>query len=95
MFNGVVMMTCIKAVVLGKVQGVFYRNETRKKALSLNITGWVKNNDDGSVELIACGEKENIDKLIDWLWQGPKRANVTNVLHTVVGIEKQDGFVIL
>ena len=42
---------CIKAIVRGKVQGVFYREGTRKKATALQLTGWVKNNDDSPGEL--------------------------------------------
>ena len=55
---------CINAIISGKVQGVFYREGTRQKAESLNITGWVKNNNDDTVELVACGSEENINNLI-------------------------------
>lgn len=70
---------CISAIVTGKVQGVFYRSNLQKKAQSLNLTGWVKNNEDGTVELRACGSEENINVLIAWLWKGPWLAKVTSV----------------
>jgi acylphosphatase len=66
--------------VTGRVQGVFFRSETRRKATELSLTGWVKNLADGNVELIACGEPENLKKLESWLWQGPPAAEVTDVI---------------
>lgn len=88
-------MICIKAIVYGKVQGVFYREGTRKKAVSLHITGWVKNNVDGTVELQACGEKEDIEKFTQWLWKGPLLARVSNVVLTEIPVENFQGFVVL
>ncbi|EKD78109.1 MAG: hypothetical protein ACD_42C00040G0003 [uncultured bacterium] len=88
-------MICIKATVHGKVQGVFYREGTRKKARSLNITGWVKNNDDGTVELFACGDSEKIKNLIEWLWRGPLLARVEKVDWSEAPEEKQGEFVVL
>lgn len=70
---------CIHARVSGKVQGVYYRANTQKKAARLNLTGWVRNCENGDVELVACGEQTNIDKLVKWLWKGPLLARVKNV----------------
>lgn len=70
---------CIKASVSGKVQGVFFRDSTLKKAQELQLTGWIKNTTDGNVELLACGEQDHIMELTDWLWRGPKPAEVSNV----------------
>lgn len=70
---------CIKATVSGKVQGVFFRDATCKKAQQLQLTGWVKNTGDGNVELIACGEQDHIMELTDWLWMGSDAAEVSNV----------------
>jgi acylphosphatase len=70
---------CIHAIVHGKVQGVFYRQSTQQYAQAHDLTGWVKNNADGTVELTACGTQENIDALIQWLQQGPPLAAVTTV----------------
>ena len=83
---------CIKAIVSGRVQGVFYRESTRKKAVTLNVTGWVKNNPDGSVELHACGDEEKIKIFIDWLWQGPLLAQVSNVAWNASPDETHDAF---
>lgn len=70
---------CIHAIVTGRVQGVFFRDNTQKQALELNIQGWVRNKSDGSVELIAKGDEENIEKLITWLHHGPKMARVDDL----------------
>jgi acylphosphatase len=70
---------CKRFLVSGKVQGVFYRDSTRKKARELNIQGWVQNLENGDVELIACGAPDAIQSLEDWLWQGPPAAKVTEV----------------
>jgi acylphosphatase len=70
---------CIHAVIHGKVQGVFYRDSTRQQAKALGITGWVKNNKDGTVELQACGQQDSIDQLVEWLKKGPPRAQVSKV----------------
>ena len=66
-------------IVEGKVQGVFFRKNTRKKAEELNVFGWVKNTLDDKVEIVVQGSKENIDKFIEWCKQGPPRAHVKNV----------------
>lgn len=70
---------CIEATVTGRVQGVFFRNSTQEMAQSLGLTGWVKNNTDGSVLLCACGEKTQVEQLIEWLNEGPPLAKVTSV----------------
>jgi len=54
----------------------------------------VRNNEDDTVELHACGDEENIKLLIGWLWEGPERAQVTNVAWSQIPEEKFDGFVI-
>jgi len=66
----------IHATIEGKVQGVFFRDSTRKTATGLNITGWVKNLPDGRVGLTATGEPQAIDQLLKWLNQGPPLARV-------------------
>jgi len=84
----------IQAIITGKVQGVFYREGTRQKAESLDITGWVKNNKDGAVELHASGTADNIKLLIEWLWQGPPRAQVTHVDWQEIPAEKNNEFTV-
>ncbi len=72
-------MDRVHLVVSGRVQGVFFRQNSVEKARGLGLTGWVKNRHDGAVELVAEGEKERLQKLVDWCHQGPRAAVVTNV----------------
>ncbi len=65
--------------VSGWVQGVFFRDQTQKWANSLSVTGWVRNLKDGRVEVIAEGDKEKVEDLINQLKQGPSLARVENV----------------
>ncbi len=70
---------CRHFKVKGRVQGVFYRRATQQQALNLGLTGRVFNVGDGSVEVTACGEAEALDRLEEWLWEGPPRAQVEDV----------------
>lgn len=70
---------CLHCFVEGRVQGVFYRNGVKQKAKELDITGWTHNLSDGRVEVMACGEIENVEQLREWLWDGPPAADVTDV----------------
>jgi len=63
-------MEKVHIFVSGRVQRVGFRFFTKQKALSLKLSGWVRNQLDGRVELEAAGEPEAIDKLINWLHQG-------------------------
>lgn len=74
--------------ISGRVQGVFFRANTREKAQMYGLKGWVKNLPDGRVEVLAQGEKEKLEKLITWCHSGPPSASVTNV---EVNWEKPDG----
>jgi acylphosphatase len=65
--------------VSGRVQGVFFRDHTRRWAASLGLTGWVRNLPDGRVEVLAEGERERLNDLVTRLKQGPPMAEVTNV----------------
>ena len=65
--------------VTGKVQGVWFRAYTRDKALLLNVNGWVKNNNDGSVSGEATGTIDNIELLIKNLKNGSPNSFVENV----------------
>ncbi|WP_048306514.1 acylphosphatase [Halomonas sp. PR-M31] len=70
---------CVKAVVSGRVQGVGFRYDVKKRAEELSLTGHASNLTNGDVEVTVCGEKEKVDQLIEWLWQGPPAAQVTQV----------------
>jgi acylphosphatase len=69
----------IHARVYGLVQGVSFRYYTLQQAQSLDVTGWVRNMDDGSVEVVAEGENEAVQQLLSWLHHGPPSAEVENV----------------
>ena len=66
-------------IISGRVQGVFFRAETRNQAIKRNIAGWVRNMTDGRVEAFFEGEKEDVEKLIVFCKKGPQGAHVTNV----------------
>jgi acylphosphatase len=66
-------------LVFGRVQGVFFRDHTQKWASSLDLTGWVRNLRAGQVEVLAEGDKEKIEELINRLKQGPPLAKVEKV----------------
>ena len=58
---------CIIAWVYGRVQGVGFRYTTQHEAQRLGLTGYSKNMDDGSVEVVACGESDRVEQLMKWL----------------------------
>ena len=66
-------------IVHGRVQGVFYRDSTRKEGLKRGITGAAENLKDGTVKVIAQGLQASIDKLKLWLLEGPEMSNVIKV----------------
>jgi acylphosphatase len=73
--------TCFKAWVHGRVQGVGFRYSTQRQAHSLGVRGYARNLADGSVEVLACGEPQQVDALINWLKAGgPRSAQVDKVL---------------
>ena len=62
--------------IYGKVQGVFFRESTRRRVKELNLTGWVRNEPDGTVRIVAEGEEKNLTDLIDWCKNSPDRVKV-------------------
>jgi len=65
--------------VSGRVQGVFFRSETKRKADNHGVKGWVRNSPDGRVEAVFEGEEEAVKALIEFCRRGPSGARVTNV----------------
>lgn len=63
----------------GKVQGVFFRASTRDKAQTFGVKGWVKNCTDGSVAAVFEGEKDAVNKVVEWCKMGPNGAVVKYV----------------
>ncbi len=73
------MLKKIHLLISGKVQGVFYRVNTKNKADELGLTGWVKNIPDGKVEVLAEGKEGGLKEFIKWCYNGSKGAKVDKV----------------
>lgn len=65
--------------VSGNVQGVFFRQETRDRARSRGLAGWVKNLSDGRVEAVFEGTEEAVEQMVEWCRRGPRWAEVKDV----------------
>jgi acylphosphatase len=65
-----------RVVVHGHVQGVFFRETTRRRAQSAGVAGWVGNRPDGTVEAVFEGEREAVERLVDFCREGPRGARV-------------------
>ena len=72
-------MACVRFVVSGRVQGVFFRASTRDEALRLGLTGHARNLPNGTVEVVACGDDAALAELGRWLELGPPLAQVSRV----------------
>lgn len=73
------MPTTRHLIISGKVQGVFYRESMRTQAERLNVTGWVRNRSDGTVEAIVQGTQDAVVAIILWAQRGTKLAQVLQV----------------
>jgi len=73
------MKSRIHVFLSGRVQGVFFRDFTRRWAQILGLTGWVRNVFDGRVEVVAEGEEEKLKMLLEKLKEGPPLARVENM----------------
>jgi len=69
----------VRLRVRGRVQGVWFRGATREKALSLGLSGWVRNLPDGSVEALAQGPAWAVEELAAWCRRGPSGARVDSI----------------
>jgi acylphosphatase len=69
----------LHVVISGRVQGVFFRAETRRTALALGITGWVRNLPDRTVEAVFEGGDEPLRQMMQWCHSGPPGARVDRV----------------
>jgi len=79
----------------GRVQGVLFRESTRRAAQPMGITGYAKNMPDGSVQVLACGEPGALNRLTEWLKQGPPMAQVDGLDWIASSNKCPDSFVIL
>jgi acylphosphatase len=64
--------------ISGRVQGVFFRSETKYEAKKLGVTGWIRNTPDGKVEAVVEGDEKNVKEIIDFCKRGPPGARVTD-----------------
>jgi len=86
-------MSAARFLVSGKVQGVWFRASTRQQAMALGLRGAANNLADGSVEVIAAGDRDALDALERWLHDGPPLARVDRVLReTLTDVEMGDEF---
>jgi acylphosphatase len=69
----------LHAIIHGHVQGVSFRYYTLQQAQSLELTGWVKNLPNRTVEVLAVGPRGELEQLLDWLGHGPTGARVSQV----------------
>ena len=67
------------AHVSGKVQGVYFRASSQQVAIDHHLSGYARNLDDGEVEVLMCGDEENVEKMLQWLETGPELAEVDHV----------------
>jgi acylphosphatase len=68
-----------RAVVHGYVQGVFFRDSTRRLADRHGVAGWARNNPDGTVEAVFEGEADAVERLLAFVQEGPRGAEVSRV----------------
>jgi acylphosphatase len=68
-----------RVVVHGYVQGVFFRDSTRRLAERHGVAGWARNNPDGTVEAVFEGEQEGVERLVSFAREGPRGASVARV----------------
>jgi acylphosphatase len=67
------------AIISGRVQGVFFRMETKRAADGFGVFGWVRNLRDGTVEALFEGDKDRVDAVLAWCKEGPPHAQVSDV----------------
>ena len=79
-------------VVHGRVQGVFFRDSTRRRASELGVSGWVCNRSDGAVEAVFEGAPDAVSSMVDWARRGPRGADVERVDEQAESAEGLTGF---
>jgi len=79
-------------VIQGHVQGVFFRDTTRRRAAERGVAGWVRNNPDGTVEAVFEGEPDAVESMVRFAHDGPRGAVVERVEVTEEEVEGLSGF---
>ena len=72
-------MHTVHVIIEGKVQGVWFRDYTQRQARHLNLTGWVRNRRDGTVEAVFNGDEGDVAAMLDWLQQGSPMSRVDRI----------------
>ena len=85
-------MKRVRVVARGRVQGVFFRDSTRREATTAGVNGWVANCPDGAVEAVFEGDDRAVDRMVDFVRSGPGHADVEDVEVTSEEPESLDGF---
>lgn len=85
-------MICKRFLIRGKVQGVFFRQSSRRVARELGLTGWCRNLPNGSVEVCACGDEAVLNQFQSWLANGPPQARVDTVESALVEMDIPERF---
>ena len=78
--------------IRGRVQGVFFRDSTRREAVALGLTGYAINLPSGDVEVLACGDPDTISQLEAWLRRGPPLSRVESVSSTAAADNESTEF---
>lgn len=86
------MTGCVRCLVHGKVQGVWYRATVQDRAEALGVTGYARNRADGRVEVLACGDDASLTEMREWLWEGSPAAHVDAVECEAVEDAPPEGF---
>jgi acylphosphatase len=68
-----------RVIAYGRVQGVFFRDSTRRQAETTGVAGWVRNRSDGAVEAVFEGDDDAVSQIVDWVREGPGHADVERV----------------
>jgi acylphosphatase len=86
------MTQTLKIIVKGKVQGVTFRETTRRKAVTLGLSGTVENLENGDVLIVATGDAETLESFVRWCYKGPQLASVSEVIPTEIPLQHFTGF---
>jgi acylphosphatase len=81
-----------RVIVHGHVQGVFFRDSTRRRAAELGVAGWVCNRSDGAVEAVFEGTPDAVSAMVEWSRRGPRGADVSQVEEASESPEGLTGF---
>jgi acylphosphatase len=85
----------VRVEVEGRVQGVWFRESTRRAAEEIGVSGWVRNRSDGSVEAVFEGDERDVAQAVEWARLGPPRALVTSLREFAEQPEGLGGFEVL